>query len=47
MSVERTGPTALEADARADERFERSLFWRELLILAATAGALIARGILL
>ncbi len=47
MSLERATATTLEADVEADERFERSLFWRELLIAAATAAVLVARALLL
>jgi len=47
MSLERQGATTLEADAQSDERFERSLFWRELLIAVATAAVLVARALVL
>jgi hypothetical protein len=36
----------VEADLAADERFERSLFWRELLIVAIVAVVIAARVVL-
>jgi hypothetical protein len=36
----------LEADLAADERFERSLLWRELLIVAIVAAVIAARVVL-
>jgi hypothetical protein len=39
--------TEPDADARADERFERSLLWRELLIALVIAAVLILRELLL
>jgi hypothetical protein len=47
MSLERQTAGTLEADVDADERFERSLFWREVLIAAATAAVLIVRALVL
>ncbi len=32
-----------DADLSADERFERALFWRELLIVAVIAGVIALR----
>ncbi len=47
MSLEPQARGELEADVRADERFERSLLWRELLIAAVVVAMLVARGLLL
>jgi hypothetical protein len=35
----------LDADRAVGERFERALFWRELLIVAVVAGVLVLRGL--
>jgi hypothetical protein len=35
----------LDTDRANGERFERALFWRELLIIAAVAGVLVLRGL--
>jgi hypothetical protein len=35
----------LDSDLRADERFERRVFWRELLIVAAIAAAIVLRAV--
>jgi hypothetical protein len=37
--------TDLDAEVRADTRFERKLFWRELLIVAVTAALVVVRAI--
>jgi hypothetical protein len=36
----------LDTDRALGERFERALFWRELLIVAVVAGVLVVRGLL-
>ena len=36
----------LDTDRALGERFERALFWRELLIVVVVAGVLVARGLL-
>jgi hypothetical protein len=38
-------PEYLAAVRRIGERFERALFWRELLIVAVVAGVLVLRGL--
>jgi hypothetical protein len=35
----------LDTDRALGERFERALFWRELLIVAVVAGVLVLRGL--
>jgi hypothetical protein len=35
----------LDRDRADGERFERALFWRELLIVAVVAGVLVLRGL--
>ena len=36
----------LEDDLRADARFERLLFWRQILIVAIVAGVIALRAVL-
>ena len=36
----------LDADLRADTRFERLLFWRMLAIVLLVAGLVVLRGVL-
>jgi hypothetical protein len=36
----------LDEDRRADARFERRLFWLELLIVGLIAGLIVLRGVL-
>ena len=35
----------LDTDLRADERFERAVFWRELLIVAAVVAVVVLRAV--
>jgi hypothetical protein len=35
----------LDTDLRADRRFERAVFWRELLIAAVVAAVIVVRAL--
>jgi hypothetical protein len=35
----------LDTDLRADERFERAVFWRELLVVAVVAAVIVLRSV--